>query len=152
MTEQGFEVQAMNRQMSTRLLAEPAPPLAEGGYTIRVLEVPGRRTGREHQTPVGVLSHAGGRYLICPDRTRDWAENVRAAGMCTLRGGELTESYAAVEVHDRAAAEAVAAYLGVVTVAWAVAAFGLPNGATIEQIIDQVDRMAVFSLDPRPAS
>lgn len=146
MSQPGFDVKAMNEQMTQRLLSAPAQPLPDDGYTIRVLEVPGRRTGTVHQTPVGLLSYAGAEFLVCPDGTRDWAENVRAAGTATLRAGEETQAYAADEVHGRPAAEAVTAYLAVVTAPWAVAAFGVPDGASVEEVATQVDRMAVFTL------
>lgn len=148
MSQQGFDAKAMNEQMTQRLLSGPAQPLPDDGYTIRVLEVPGRRTGTVHQTPVGLLSYAGAEFLVSPDGTRDWAENVRAAQTATLRAGEVTDSYTADEVHGRPAAEAVTAYLSVVTAPWAVAAFGVPDGASVDEVATHVDRMAVFTLTP----
>ena len=149
MSQQGFDAKAMNEQMTQRLLSAPAQPLPDGGYTIRVLEVPGRRSGTVHQTP--------GRAAVLRRCTSSWcAPTAPATGRPTSapparpRSAPCveTEAYAADEVHGRPAAEAVSAYLAVVTAPWAVAAFGVPDGASVEEVAAQVDRMAVFSLTP----
>ncbi len=48
--------------------------------TVRVLTVPGRRSGEPRSTPVSPLTVAGRRYVVAGLPQSDWARNVRAAG------------------------------------------------------------------------
>ena len=77
----------MNQDMARRLRIGPGQPLADGGYALRVVQVPGRRSGRPVVTPVGVLRWGGQDYLVCPDRTRDWPRNLTAHPECLLWTG-----------------------------------------------------------------
>ncbi len=136
----------MNQAMVARLIDEQADPIPEAGYGLRVLEVAGRHSGRPTRTPIGVLHFRGGRYLVCPDRSRDWPQNLRHAGWGTIMAGDVSEPVDAVQIDGTDAAEVVAAYLAAVTAPWAVAAFDLPAHATIEEIVPALTRMAVFRL------
>lgn len=134
----------MNAQMVDRLLSGPVQPLPPDRYALRVLGVRGRRSGRVHQTPVGLLDWRGERFLVSPDRTRDWPSNLRADPELTLSTADHVFHGHAEEITSTAAAEVVARYLDVVEAPWAIAAFGVPEGATVGQIAAEVDRMAVF--------
>ena len=143
-----MDVKAMNQMMVDRISREPAAPIPDEGYGLRVLEVTGRRSGRPSRTPMGVLRTGGADYLVCPDRTRDWPKNVRAAGRAIIAGGGDRREVSVSEVAGSPAAEVVAAYLRAVTVPWAVAAYGVPEGATPAEIEPHLDRMAVFRIEP----
>jgi hypothetical protein len=139
----------MGRQMTGRLMVAPAQPLPDPGYALRVLEIAGRRSGAPVDTPIGVLARDGRRFMVSPDASRDWVANLRSAGTATLKAGNLTESISTVELHGRPAAEVVVAYLAVVTVSWAVAAFRVPDGTSAEEVETRhLDRMAVFEVLP----
>ena len=45
---------------------------------VATLSVPGRVSGKWRTTPVVVLEHDGGRYLIAPFGNTEWARNLRA--------------------------------------------------------------------------
>lgn len=148
MSDHGPDLKAMNQAMVERISQAPAEPIPDDGYGLRVLEVAGRHSGRPTRTPIGLLSTRGAEYLVCPDRTRDWPQNVRAAGWARIVGGGEQTEVRASEVGGSAAAEVVAAYLRAVTVPWAVAAFRVRAGAGAGEIEPQLDRMAVFRLEP----
>ncbi len=148
MSQAGADFQTMNRQMVDRLSTLPAQPIPDGGYGLRVLDVAGRRSRRTVSTPIGVLATGAARFLVCPDRSRDWPQNLRVAGRATLRGGGASEDVTAHEITGRPAAEVVAAYLRAVTTPWAIRAFAVPDGATPAEIEPELTRMAVFRIDP----
>ena len=149
MTQSPPDLRTMGQQMTRRLMAAPAQPLPDPGYALRVLEIAGRRSGAPIDTPIGVLASNGRRFLVSPDASRDWVANLRAAGTATLKASGLTEHIATFELHGRPAAEVVVAYLAVVTVSWAVAAFRVPDGTSVEEVEAQhLDRMAVFEVLP----
>jgi deazaflavin-dependent oxidoreductase (nitroreductase family) len=143
-----FDGRAMNDQMVQRLLTGTVAPLPPDGYVLRVLEVAGRETREPRRTPVGLVDHAGAQYLVCPDRRRDWPNNLIAAGRCRMLAGEQRTEYTVTEVTGQEAAEVVSAYLTVVTVPWARSAFGVPPDASVSEIQTHLDRMAVFRLSP----
>src|SRR5690349_7754909 len=62
-----------------------APP---GAY---LLTVRGRRTGREHSTPVALIENTAGRFLVAPYGETGWVRNARAAGEVTLTRGRRRE-------------------------------------------------------------
>lgn len=137
----------LNAAMAERLLASPAAPLREGGYALRVLQTRGRRTRRVRRTPVGVLRRGGRSYLVCPNRTRDWAQNLLTDPRCVIRAGGERGGLRAVPVDGEEAIETIAAYLSVVRVPWARAAFGLGEAADREHIAAGLPTMAVFRLE-----
>jgi len=53
---------------------------------LRVLVLPGRRTGKLRRTPVSVLDLDGQRYLLAGFPGADWAANARAAAVGVLSG------------------------------------------------------------------
>lgn len=143
-------VRLLNRLMAARVARRAAQPMPEQGYALRVLEVPGRRSGRTRRTPIGVLAHAGGWFAVCPDARRDWPANLRAAGACALVSRDRRQVCRAVEVRDSAAAEIVAAYLHAAgNMPWVSKAFGIGPDPEVTQIPPRLHRMAVFELSPR---
>ena len=66
---------------------------------VAILEVPGRRTGRQIRTAVGFVEDPDGSILVAagqPDA--DWALNLVEVGSATLTIGERTGVYAAEEL------------------------------------------------------
>ncbi|WP_086840289.1 nitroreductase family deazaflavin-dependent oxidoreductase [Amycolatopsis kentuckyensis] len=141
-----MDVRAMNAEMTAKLIDAPAEAPPEGGYTLRVVETRGRRTGEPRRVPLAVVAHDGGQYLVSPVRDRDWVENLLAAPECTLLSGGLREDRRAGEVGGEEAAAVVAGYLAAMSVPWAVRAFPVPQDATPAQILAHLPGMAVFRL------
>lgn len=70
--------------------------------TIRVLEVPGRTSGRPRATPVSPLAVDGRDYVIAGLPRADWALNAAAAGHGTLVHGRRRRPVRMTEVTDAA--------------------------------------------------
>ncbi|HUY70608.1 MAG TPA: nitroreductase family deazaflavin-dependent oxidoreductase [Gaiellaceae bacterium] len=66
----------------------------------RLLEVPGRRSGKPRRTPVNVLWFQGNRYLVAPRGRTQWVRNLRAAGEGNLLLGRRREPFQAEEIAD----------------------------------------------------
>lgn len=77
----------------------------------RVLEVPGRKTGQPHRTPVNVLTVDGQRYLVSPRGHSQWVRNVRASGGGRLIRGGHGDPFTAVEVPEAERPPILRAYL-----------------------------------------
>ena len=58
---------------------------------MRLLSVPGRKSGRMRTTPVSPLTVNGRRYLIAVFGEADWVKNARAAGWGILARGRKQE-------------------------------------------------------------
>lgn len=138
---------AMNATMSRKILDEPAQPLIEGGYALRVLHTTGRRSGERRTTPLGVVQIDGELHLISPDRGRAWVRNLEADPACELAPGD--DPRTAVAAPPETAAPAISAYLRAMRVPWALRAFPVTPEAGIEEITAHLHSIAVFRLDPR---
>jgi hypothetical protein len=66
--------------------------------TMRVLAVPGRRSGQLRATPVSPLTVAGQRYIVGGLAEADWVKNARAAGWGLLAHGRKQERVSLVEL------------------------------------------------------
>lgn len=66
--------------------------------TMRLLSVPGRRSGRLSTTPVSPLTVDGLRYIVAGHEGSDWVKNVRAAGWGILARGRKVEEVTLVEL------------------------------------------------------
>ena len=73
--------------------------------TMRLLSVPGRKSGRLHTTPVSPLTVDGRRYIVGGLDQADWVKNARVAGWGILAHGRKAERVTLVElpVEERAA-------------------------------------------------
>jgi deazaflavin-dependent oxidoreductase (nitroreductase family) len=88
--------------------------LADRGITLagaRTLEVVGRKSGNVQRIPVNPLRIDGHVYLIGARGNTQWARNVRASGVCTLRGGRTSTDYRVVELTDSAKPPVLRPYL-----------------------------------------
>ncbi len=77
----------------------------------RVLEVTGRSSGRARRTPVNLLTHDGGRYLVAPRGHTQWVRNLRVAGRGRLLVGRRAEEFVAVELSGDEKVNVLRAYL-----------------------------------------
>ena len=66
--------------------------------TMRLLSVPGRKSGELHTTPVSPLTVDGERYIIAGLEDADWVKNVRSAGWGILARGRDQERVDLVEL------------------------------------------------------
>ncbi|MEV0366062.1 deazaflavin-dependent nitroreductase [Nocardia fusca] len=66
--------------------------------TMRVLSVPGRRTGTLRATPVSPLTVDGVMYVVGGFDTADWVRNARAAGWGVLARGRRERRVSLVEL------------------------------------------------------
>jgi deazaflavin-dependent oxidoreductase (nitroreductase family) len=115
---------------------------------VRVLTIPGRRTGEPRTTPVTPVTLDGRRYVIAAVPTADWAHNARAAGRGELATGRRRERVELHEVHDpslrRAVMQAFPAQApGGVPF---FVRLGLVQWADPHQFAAAADRVAVFEL------
>ena len=74
---------------------------------VRILTVPGRRTGKPRSTPVSPLTVNDRRYVVAGLPDSDWARNVRAARHAQLSRGRRRENITLTEVTDRTRKEQV---------------------------------------------
>jgi deazaflavin-dependent oxidoreductase (nitroreductase family) len=77
----------------------------------RVLEVRGRNSGEWRQTPVNLLKHEGGEYLVAPRGQTQWVKNLRVSREGRLRVGRRTQAFRAVELSEDDAPPVLRAYL-----------------------------------------
>ena len=141
------DLAAMNATMSERILAGPPQPFTEGGYVLRVLRTTGSRSGLPRTTPLGVVQHRGGLYLVSPDPRRAWVRNLAAAPACVLDPG--ADPRTAVPAPPEEAAPVVSSYLRAMNQPWALREFPVPQDASLEEITAHLGTMAVLRLDPR---
>jgi hypothetical protein len=66
--------------------------------TMRVLSVPGRKSGKLHSTPVSPLTVDGRRYIVAGFEGSHWVRNARAAGWAILARGRKQERVKLVEL------------------------------------------------------
>jgi deazaflavin-dependent oxidoreductase (nitroreductase family) len=138
-----------NEFMLDRIRPSEPAPYQEGGYVLRVLTVPGRRTGQPRSCPIAVVQRRGEHYLCGPNRQRDWVRNLLAAGWCTVEGDEPARHDATV-IESPEAAEVVAGYLG--SLGRPSTMWPFPSDAPVAEIREHLTEIAVFRLSPSPAS
>src|SRR5919202_1522217 len=69
--------------------------------TMRVLSVPGRKSGQLRTTPVSPLTVNGQRYIVGGLVDADWVKNARVAGWGILAHGRKRERVALLRVFPR---------------------------------------------------
>jgi len=118
--------------------------------TIRVLEIPGRVSGRSRATPVSLLLLSGRRFVIAGLPEADWALNARAATYGHLVSGRRRERVRLIDVDEPALRREVMRAFPA-EVPGGVSFFvkiGLVTGADPEQFAAAADQVAVFELVP----
>ncbi|HEX6311642.1 MAG TPA: nitroreductase family deazaflavin-dependent oxidoreductase [Acidimicrobiia bacterium] len=76
-----------------------------------LLTTTGRKTGKRRTTPVHLVDHGGGRYLVAPYGPRSWVLNARAAGEVTLSRGRTSTTIPVTEVAATEAAPVLKEYV-----------------------------------------
>lgn len=107
-------------------------------YGSRVLAVRGRTSGEWRTTPVNLLVHQGGRYLVAPRGNTQWVRNVRAGGAAELRLGRRREPVRLVELADDDKVDLLRAYLR----RWAIEVGAFFQGVSAEAPDSELRRIA----------
>jgi deazaflavin-dependent oxidoreductase (nitroreductase family) len=76
-----------------------------------LLQVRGRRTGRQFSTPVNVVHVAGRQYLVAPRGMTQWVRNAEAAGRLILKRGRSRQEFEIRAVPAGERPEILCAYL-----------------------------------------
>ena len=85
--------------------------LGVGPRDYYLLQVRGRRSGRERSTPVNTI-HVGGRlFLVAPRGLTEWVRNAEAAGRLALKRGRDRREFRVRAVADAEKPEILGAYL-----------------------------------------
>jgi deazaflavin-dependent oxidoreductase (nitroreductase family) len=113
--------------------------------TMTLLTVPGRKSGLSRTTPVSLLEHAGGRYVMSPYGEVDWVRNLRAAGTATLTSGRHSETISAIELTPEEAAPILQHALSIAP-AFIRAYFDVTVASSLEAIVLEAPRHPVFEL------
>ncbi|MFC4908202.1 hypothetical protein [Actinomadura gamaensis] len=129
--------------------AAPVQPYEEGRPALRVVNVPGRRSGEPRPFGVNVTAIDGRLYLCSAVRRRDWVRNLVAAGACTVERdgpGGTDARYTATLVEGPEAARALAVYLP--QAGYADPELPFPVDASEAEILPHTASTTVFRLDP----
>jgi deazaflavin-dependent oxidoreductase (nitroreductase family) len=118
--------------------------LGLGASYRQVLTVRGRKTGREHSTPVDVMDYDGSLWLVAPYGVTNWVKNARAAGTVKLSRGHRSQRFRASEVQSAEAIPVLRMYIKEVPVTRPYFDSG-PNAAD-DAIAGELARHPVFRL------
>lgn len=137
----------MNKLMiaAQRLGIPTGPPM--------VLTVPGRTTGRPRSTPMTPFTLDGQLYAVAGFPGADWARNARAAGTGELRKGRNLRRVRITELTAEQARPVLRQYPIEVPVGVGfLKRSGLVRQGSPDEVEALAGRIAVFRLDPIPAS
>ena len=120
-----------------------------GGESPVVLTVPGRKSGREHSTPVTPMTVGGTEYVVAGFPGADWVANVRAAGQVRLARGRNIRRVNMVELSADDARPLLRVFpTEVPTGVGFMKRAGLVTEGRPEEFEALAGRCAVFRLDP----
>jgi deazaflavin-dependent oxidoreductase (nitroreductase family) len=125
-------------------LITPLARLGLAGKRTYILTVTGRKSGRRYSTPVQLVLHEGGRWLVAPYGERQWVKNARAAGEVELTRARRTTRHAIEEVDASEAAPVLREYLRSTPVVKAY--FDAAKDAPLEDFAAEAARHPVFRL------
>lgn len=139
-------LKAMNKVMMAvqKLGIVPGP--------VRVLTVPGRKSGRPRSTPATPFAFGDGLYVVGGYPRADWVLNARAAGFGTVTRGRKSQRVAFVELSADEARPVLRAFPKEVPAG--VGFFkrsGLVDQGSADEFEALAGRCAVFRLDAVPA-
>jgi deazaflavin-dependent oxidoreductase (nitroreductase family) len=116
----------------------------------RVLETKGRKSGQPRQTPVNLLHHEGGEYLVAPRGVTDWVRNARAdEGRVVLILGRRRHDYVVHEVTGDARIPLLRAYLRKWKMEVGVFFGGVGPDSTDAELAAIADNHPIFRLEVR---
>lgn len=99
----------LGRRLSNAIISFLARRGRAGEHTY-VLTVRGRKTGREHSTPVRLIEDGDARWLVAPYGEVAWVRNARSAGRVKLTRAGKTEELGISEAHAPEAAPVLKKY------------------------------------------
>ena len=115
---------------------------------VRVLTVPGRKSGKPRSTPATPFTLGGGRYVVGEYPSADWVLNARAAGAGTVTRGRKSQRVTFVELTAEQARPVLRAFPQ--QVPRGVGFFkrsGLVHQGSADEFEALAGRCAVFRLD-----
>jgi deazaflavin-dependent oxidoreductase (nitroreductase family) len=122
--------------------------LSFGGESPVVLTVAGRKSGRQHSTPVTPMTVGGHEYVVAGFPGADWVANVRAAGEATVARGRKVRRVRMVELSADDSRPLLAAFPEKVpTGVGFMKRAGLVAEGRPEEFEALAGRIAVFRLD-----
>ena len=110
-----------------------------------VLQVRGRKSGRIYSTPVNILTHDGGRYLVAPRGDTQWSRNALASGQATFLKGFKREDVRLRPIADAEKPALLKAYLESFTPT-VQRYFPVRAGSPVEQFQPLAPRYPVFEI------
>jgi sirohydrochlorin ferrochelatase len=123
--------------------------LGIGPSHMRVLEVPGRKSGKRHSMPVDLLSEAGRLYLVAPRGYTHWVRNAEVSETITLRRGTRAERYRLRALGDEEKPPILKAYLDRFR-REVQRYFPVPAGSPVDGFRPLAARYPAFELLPEP--
>lgn len=111
-----------------------------------LLTVPGRKSGKSHNTPVTLVERDGQRYLIAPYGEVGWVRNARAAGAVTLSRGRTRERIDITELAPQEAAPVLKQYVEEVPIVRPY--FDADKDSSLAHFEAEAPRKPVFRLVP----
>ncbi|MGH7814066.1 MAG: nitroreductase family deazaflavin-dependent oxidoreductase [Candidatus Binataceae bacterium] len=112
---------------------------------MRLIEVPGRKTGKIYATPVNLLEFEGRRWLVAARGETAWVQNARAAGGVTLRRGSVTESIKLRELSAEEKPPVLKSYLDRYA-SQVQRFFEVPAGSRVEMLRASAARIPAFEV------
>ena len=85
--------------------------LGMGPSYMYLLQVKGRRTGRNYSLPVNLLEFQGKKFLVAPRGRTQWVRNAEASDQITLRKGKFRRNYRLRPLADSDKLEILKLYL-----------------------------------------
>jgi deazaflavin-dependent oxidoreductase (nitroreductase family) len=117
----------------------PTPGLA-------VLTTRGRKTGKEHSTPVQLIEQDNDRYLVAAYGVVPWVHNARAAGTVELARGHDSGGYSIEELSPERAAPILKKYVKRAPIV--LPYFDAKLTSPVEEFEADVPNHPVFKLHP----
>jgi len=122
--------------------------------TIRVLSVPGRKSGCIRSTPVSLLVVDGQRYIVGGMLDADWVKNAQAAQWGIFAHGRKRERVALIELQEAERIPILRAFPRLVPqgVSFFQRLYGLPSdpAALPDAFAALASRTTVFRIEPQP--
>jgi deazaflavin-dependent oxidoreductase (nitroreductase family) len=119
--------------------------LGIGPSHMRLLEVRGRRSGRQYTLPVDLLEHEQQLYLVAPRGRTQWVRNVAASDAIVLRRGARRERYALRALGDAEKPPVLKAYLEAFKNEVG-RFFPIPAGSPVDAFVPLAPRYPAFRL------
>ena len=111
-----------------------------------VLTTKGRKTGKEHSTPVQLIEQDNVRYLVAAYGVVPWVLNARAAGTVKLARGHDSPEYSIEELAPEQAAPILKKYVTRTPIV--LPYFNARLGSPVEEFEADVRNHPVFRLHP----